>query len=129
MHLDGYAGRPAGSELGRRRAGLEEQRAAGPWPRLCELLCRHHSERETGVDELRGQRLGRPGTAAHQLVRADAADVGHAIVDRREGPALEQVGRVHGVPGSAELAREAEHACGESLRVVKEQYFGHVCTP
>ena len=94
-----------------------------------EILGRNHPQGEPAVDQFGGQPFGRPDAALHDLAEADLADVGHALVDAGEGAALEQVGRVDGVPGPAELVGERDHAGSQPLGVVEEQDFGHTSAP
>ena len=105
--------------------GVEEQRAASARPRLGELLRDHLAEREARVDELGRQVVGGPDAALEDRVEPDFLDEGHALVDRFEGPSVEQVGRVDGVAGGSQLVGERADAGRQPLGVVEEQDLGH----
>ena len=49
----------------------------------------------------------------------------HPGLDRGEGLTVEEVGRVHGVPCSAELVGEGRHPRRQSLDVVEEDDLRH----
>jgi hypothetical protein len=51
--------------------------------------------------------------------------VGHLLLDGREGAAVEQVRRVHGVAGRAQLLRERAEAGRLPLGSVEQQHLGH----
>jgi hypothetical protein len=51
--------------------------------------------------------------------------MGHALVEGGERAAVEEVRRVHRVPGSAKLVGERHHARGESLDMVEEDDLSH----
>jgi hypothetical protein len=51
--------------------------------------------------------------------------VGYPLHHGIEGAPLEEVGRVYGVPGAAQLLGEGDDAGGQPLRVVEEHYLGH----
>ena len=106
-------------------AGVEEQGSAGSGPCLCELLRRQHAEREPGVDELGRQVVGDADAALQHVVEPDLLDVGETLVDRPERASVEQVRRVHGVPGGPQVVGERAHAGGQPLCVVEQQDLGH----
>ena len=60
-----------------------------------------------------------------QRTEPDVAGEGHALVDRVERAPVEQVGRVHGVPGPAEVVGERLHSLGQPLDVVVQDNFAH----
>ena len=62
---------------------------------------------------------------SRDLVPPGAVDERHALVDRVERPAVEQVRRVDGVAGGAQLIGEGDDAGGQPLRVVEQQDLGH----
>jgi hypothetical protein len=68
------------------------------------------------------------GPLVEHLV-AHAADVGDALLDGRGALALEDVGRVHRVPGGPQLLGELAHAVGEPLHVMEQDHVGHLYTP
>jgi hypothetical protein len=61
------------------------------------------------------------------LLEAGALGAADAIGERIEGPALEQVRRVDGVPRSAKRVREGEEAASLALCVMKQQNLSHAC--
>jgi hypothetical protein len=104
---------------------LAEQRTARTGPGLRQLLSRKHTEREAGVHQIGGQPLGRTEAALEHLAEADLLGVGHSLLEKGEGAAVVQIGRVHGVPCAAQLVGERDHPGGQPLRVVEEHYFSH----
>src|SRR5580700_8104264 len=115
-----------GAERGDRDTGIEQQRPARSRPCLRQLLGREHAEREPGIYQVAWQPLYGPGPARDHLVgKADLPGISHPVLEGGEGPALEQVGRVHGVAGVAQLVGEGDDAGGQSLRMVEEHYLGH----
>jgi 4-carboxymuconolactone decarboxylase len=129
VHLHRHPRGP-GAERGDRDAGIEQQRPARSRPCLRQLLGREHAEREPGVYQFGGQPLHRPGPARDHLVgKADLLRVPHPLLEGGEGPALEQIGHVHGVAGAAQLLGEGDDAGGQSLRMVEEHYLGHGYPP
>jgi hypothetical protein len=99
VDLRRHVRRPPRPELGRRYAGVEQQRSSRSGPGLRELLCRNHAEREAGIDELVGQLVRGPLAALDDLAEAELPDVLHAVFDAAEGAAVEEIGGVHGVAG------------------------------
>ena len=63
--------------------------------------------------------------ALAHLVEPDLLDVGDALVDAAERAALEEVGRVHGVAGGAQLVGERVDAGRQALGVVEQQDLRH----
>ena len=122
VDLDRDAIRP-GSEgplAANREAGVEEQGSTGSGPCLCELLRRQHAEREPGVYELGGQLVGDADAALPHVVESDLTDVGDTLVNALERASVEQVRRVHGVPGGPQVVGERAHAGGQPLCVVEQ---------
>jgi hypothetical protein len=113
-------------ELRHRDAGLHEQCSAGPGPGLREPLGDRHAEGEPGVDEPGAEVVGRGGAALPDRVEPRVAGVPEALFDGAERAAVEQVGRVHGVPRLPQVVGERAHAVGQALDVVVEQHLGHV---
>ena len=97
-------------------------------PGLCELLGGHHAEREAGVDDLGAHALAGRHAALGQRTEPDVAGEGHAVVDRLERAPVEQVGRVDGVPGLADLVGERLHSLGQPLDVVVQDNIAHPCS-
>ena len=130
VHLRWHPGGPGGAERGHRDARIEQQRAPRSWPRLRQVLGGEHAEGEAGVHQPGGQSLDRPRPALDHLAgEADLERVSHPLVDSAEGAALEQVGRVHGVPGPAQLVGEGDDAGGQPQRVVEERNLSHLESP
>lgn len=71
---------------------------------------------------MRPRRLGAPGNHGAE---AKLLQIGQAIRDGRELPAIQQLGRVHGMAGSAERVGKGNDAGGEALNVVEEENSGH----
>jgi len=122
LHRD--PGRPA-AELRRRDARVAEQRAAGAGPGLGEALRRQHAEGEPQVDQCGRKPLDRADPPLHHLAEADLPHVRHPVLQGRERAALVQVGRVHGVPGRAQVVGERDDAGREPLCVVEQHDLGH----
>src|SRR5579864_327128 len=121
---------PGRAERRDRDARIEQQRAPRARPRLRQLLGREHAEREAGVDQPAGQFFDGLFAAPDHLVgEADLLGIAHPFLKGAEGTALEQVGRVHRVPGATQLVGDRDDAGGQSLRVVEEHHLGHVCAP
>ena len=100
VHAVDLTGTPSGHarRTPDREAGVEQQRAPCLGAGLGELLGGHHAHRETGVDEHPHGRLGGGNAPLEQHTESDLTGMGHALVHRGEGPAVEQVRRVDGVP-------------------------------
>ena len=94
---------PGAAELRERDGRVQEQGALGARTRLGEKLRRHRSEREPGVDDLGRQILRGEPASLHDRVEAGLPDVGHAVGELGERPALVEIRRVHDVS----LRREA----------------------
>ena len=130
VHLHRQPVGPAGTERRNRDESEEEQSAPRARPRLRQLLGRQHTERQAGVHQIAGQSFDRLDAAPDHLVgRADLLRVAHSLVKGGEGAAVEQVGRVHGMPGAAQLVGEGDDAGGQSLHVVEEHNLGHLRPP
>src|ERR1017187_8878816 len=113
VHLHWPPVGPGGAERRDRDAGIEEQRPLRARPRLRQLLGREHPEREAGVHQPGGQSFDGLVTAPDHLVgEADLLGMTHPLLQGAEGAAIEQVGRVDGVPGTAQLVGEGDHAGG-----------------
>ena len=125
MDLERDALRPGALELRRRQGGVEEEGPLRTGPRLRQHLRRHHAEREAAVDELVREILGRGAAALEDRAEADLSRVRDAVVDRVEGLALVEVGRVHYVALATQPVRERHDPGRQPERVVEEQDLGH----
>src|SRR5258708_22461 len=113
VDLERDSRRPGAAELGGWERSAEEQRSLRTWPCLGQLLRRHHSEREPGIDKVARQAFGRTATALRNRLEADLLRVADALVEVGEGVAVVEVGRVDNVSGGAQLVGE----CKETLRL------------
>ena len=59
-----------------------------------------------------------------ERAESDRFGEGHAFLEGGEGAAVEQVGGVHRVTGSAQLIGEANDSRGETLNVVEQNDLG-----
>jgi hypothetical protein len=125
VHLHRHVRGPRIAELRDRQARRHQQGAARAGPGLRELLGGHDAEREAGVDDLGAHPLAGRHAALGQRTEPDVAGEGHPVVDRLERAPVEQVGRVDGVPGLAELVGERLHSLGQPLDVVVQDDFAH----
>jgi hypothetical protein len=89
------------------------------------LLRDHHAHREAGVDDLGRDLLCSHEAALDERAEPGFARVGEALLDRRERTPVEQVGRMHGVPGLTQLVGECPHAVGQALDVVVQHDLAH----
>jgi hypothetical protein len=96
---------------------------------LGELLRRHYTEREAGVDNVGGQPIGRTDTALDHLAEADLLRMPNSLLHSVERSPLEENWRVCRVAGSPKLVREDNDARGQTLRVMEQDNFGHTYTP
>jgi hypothetical protein len=125
VHLHRHALGPPVPELRDGEARVHEDGAAGAGPGLRELLRRHDPEREAGVHCFWAELLGGRDAARREILESLRAGEGHSLLDRGKRAAVEQVGCVHGVAGTAQLVGKRLHAVGQSLNVVVKHYFGH----
>ena len=126
MYLHRHVRGPGVAELRHRHARVEEQRTSRPGTRLGQLLRREHPQGEAGVNELGREAIRRPRPSRDHLAEPDLPGVRDAFVDSVEGAALEQIGRVNGVAGPAQIIGEREETRRPPQDVVEHQNFGHV---
>jgi hypothetical protein len=120
-HAVGPRRRPVVAPSAERERGVAEDRAVRAGPCLCERLGRQHPERETDVDDLARQRPhGVTGAPDHGRRAAELLRVRHPFLDRLERPTVEEVGRVHGVTGLAQVVGKPANGVCEPERVVKK---------
>src|SRR5438309_5458114 len=107
MDLDGNAlwPWPEGPLAADRDAGVEEECAPSSRARLGKLLRDHLAEREPRVHQVLRQVVCGAFAPLDQLIHAAGLDVGHSLVDAPEGAPVEQVGRMHRVPGATQVLR------------------------
>jgi hypothetical protein len=91
-------------------------------------LRREHSERKAGIDQLGGQPIDRLDATLDHLAEADLLGMADPLLDGGERAAIEEIGRVHGVPGKAQFVGERNDAGCQPQRVVKEHNFSHPYT-
>jgi probable F420-dependent oxidoreductase len=125
VDLRRHTGRPRATELRCRDAGVAQHGSACAHPGLGQHLGRQHPEREPGVDQPGRQRVGRGPSTLDDRAETDLVGMGDTGVEVGEGPTFVEVGQVHGVPGSLELAGEVANSGREPLCVVEQQYVGH----
>lgn len=106
VDLHRYAGGPRSAERGDRDARVHEQGAAGTRAGLRQLLGDHHAEGEPGVDQAGAQLVGRRRSPLADRVEPGVLGEPEALLDAGEGAAVEQVGRVDGVAGAAQVVGE-----------------------
>jgi hypothetical protein len=70
-------------------------------------------------------RLGGVQPAIDERAEARFAREGHALLDGVERAPVEQVGRVHRVPGLPQLVGERPHSVGQALDVVIQHNLAH----
>src|SRR4029453_16239091 len=103
---------PAALELRRRQGGVEKESSLGTRPGLRQRLRRHDAEREAAVHELVREILGCGAPALEDRAEADLTGVRDAVVDRVEGLALKEIGRVDDVARGSKPVRERHDAGG-----------------
>jgi hypothetical protein len=118
--------RPRGPELGDRQAAMEEQRPSSSGPGLSQPLRRHGPQPEAGIDELDREAIRGSRAALDELAKADLRGVGDSLVENFESAAVEEIGRVHRMPASAQFVGEGQEPGRLALRVVEKQHFSHV---
>ena len=57
---------------------------------------------------------------------AELLGVRHPVLDRPERPAVEEVGRMHGVAGAAQLVGEPADPVRDPERMVEDDDFSHL---
>jgi hypothetical protein len=87
---------------------------------LCELLRGQHTERESGVDELGGQFVCDANASLPHLVKPDLTDVGETFVNALKGASIEQVRRMHCMPGGPQVFGQRAHAGGQSQCMMEQ---------
>jgi hypothetical protein len=93
-------------------------------------LRRQDTERESRVDELAGQLARRARAAVDDLAgKTELLGIGHTFVDRSERAAVIEIGRVHGVAGRSQFARERGETFCLAQRVMEQQYLCHRLAP
>jgi hypothetical protein len=125
VNLHGYVLRPGIAKLGRWQAGMKEQGAPGAGARLGQLLRRHHTQREPGMDDLAGQPIGGTQTPLEDGVEADLPGIANPVGELVEGLAVVEVGDMHDVSGSTELIGEGLNARRQAMCMVEKQKLSH----
>jgi len=96
---------------------------------LREPLRDRDAEREPGVHDVGADPFGGSHAAVGQRTEARVARERHALLERPEGPPVEQVWGVHGVPRLPQLVGEHPHSVGQPLDVVVQQNLAHPHPP
>ena len=128
MDLDRYGRRPALTELRDREAGVIQDRSPCAGASLRKLLCRHHSEREPGIDKFLLEIVRSSDTGIAYGAKADLGRVRDSVVEALEDIPVVEVRRVDGVTRPAKFIRKREEPRGLTVSVMEQQYFWHLGT-
>ena len=126
VNLDRNAVRPRAAELGRRQTGVEEHGALCPLPGLGQHLRGHHAEREAGIHDLSGQRVGGGPPALEDGVEAGLPGVGDPLLQTLEHPAVVEIRDMNRVPGGREPLGEVADPRRQPVRVVEQDHLSHL---
>jgi len=92
---------------------------------LGQHLRRHHTQGESGIDDIVGQTVGGTPASLDDLVEANVTGIADPLVQGRESLAVVEVRRVDDVPCGAELGGERQNSGGKPLCVMKQNQLSH----
>jgi len=124
VNLNGYIW-PRTPKLGHRNAAVKQERTRGARSRLRQFLSGENPERESGVNHMMWQARGGKQTLLDDGFDPDRLGERYAGIEIVERSPVIEIRHMDGMTSLSHLVREGDYSGCKSLRMMKQQHFGH----